>query len=296
MPRTLIVYLHGIGDNIMLSGVLKEFCQRHPGEIIDLVVLNAGCAAIWENNPRVGSVTVYPARQPYFWNPALFYPFHQWPVRRYIRELNRGDRYQRVLFPTIQTLPEIIYHLTGTYGRHKLDRLSRELGVPEKLYPYDLYPPDQELAAAAELVARFGGKPLAVLHPFSGHTKKHISAGGIREILHTLQNRGFTTLVVGSPGEKSRLDPGWQTESAFGLPFGTLIGILKRAEIFAGADSAVAHLAAFAGTPRVVIFSPKLKPERYLPVGEQSRIFVIRVESGAEAGSLAEFRRVLETR
>jgi len=296
MARTLIVYLHGIGDNIMLSGVLKEFCHRHPGEKIDLVVLNTGCAAIWKNNPRVGSVTVYPARQPYFWNPVLFYLFHQWPVRRYIRELNRDGRYQRVLFPTIQTLPEIIYHLTGTYGRHKIDRLSRELGVPEKLYPYDLHPPDQELAAAAEFVARSGGKPLAVLHPFSGHTKKHISAGGIREILQTLQSQGLTTLVVGSPGEKSRLDPGWQTESAFGLPFGTLIGILKRAEIFAGADSAVAHLAAFAGTPQVVIFSPKLKPERYLPVSEQSRISVIRVEPGAEAGSLTEFRHVLEKR
>jgi ADP-heptose:LPS heptosyltransferase len=58
----------------------------------------------------------------------------------------------------------------------------------------------------------------------------------------------------------------------------------------------VAHLAAFAGTPQVVIFSPKLKPERYLPVSEQSRISVIRVEPGAEAGSLTEFRHVLEKR
>lgn len=290
MSRTLIVYLHGIGDNIMLSGVLKEYCRTHPDEKIDLIVLNPGCAAIWNNNPLVHSVTVYPASQPHFWNPAKFYLAHRAKVLAWARELNSDNRYQRVIFPSIQTLPEIIYHLTGTYGRHKIDRLSREMGVPQRPYPYDLHPSPEDFMAAENLAGRFSGKRFAVLHPFSGHTRKRISAAGFGTILGFLRSRGFETLVVGAPGERSQFDPAWNTESAFGLSFGVLIELLKRAEMFAGTDSAVAHLAAFANTPRIVIFSPKLEPRRYLPISERSKIVLIRIKQGREERSLTEFQ------
>ena len=294
MTRTLVVYLHGIGDNIMLSGVLKEYCRLHPDETVDLVVLNPGCAAIWQNNPLAHSITVYPASQPHFWNPLKFYLSHQFAVRRYIHQLNSDDGYQRVIFPTIQTLPEIIYHLTGTYGPHKIHRICTDLGVPKKLYPYDLHPTAQELSAAEGFVAKFGGKPLAVLHPFSGHALKRLSNQGFGAILNLMRKKGMATLVVGAPNEKSRLDPSWETESAFGLSFGVLIGILKHAAIFAGTDSAIAHLAAFANVPRLAVFSPKLEPGRYLPVSECSRIEVIRIKQGNEASSLETFYKFLE--
>jgi ADP-heptose:LPS heptosyltransferase len=266
----------------------------HSDETIDLVVLNPGCAAIWQNNPLVKSVTVYPASQPYFWNPIKFYLSHQFAVRRYTNQLNSDGRYQRVIFPTIQTLPEIIYHLSGTYGKHKIDRICADMGVPKKLYPYDLYSSAQELSAAEELVAKFGGKPLAVLHPFSGHTLKRLSNAGFGAILSVMRKKGMATLVVGAPDDKSRLDPAWETESAFGLSFGVLIGILKHAAVFAGTDSAIAHLAAFANVPRLAVFSPKLEPGRYLPVSERSRIEVIRIKQGMEASSLEAFYKFLE--
>lgn len=288
MTRTLIVYLHGIGDNIMLSGVLKEYCRRHPEETIDLVVLNSGCATIWKNNPLVNSVMVYPASQPYFWNPAKFYLFHQWKVRRYIHELNWDQRYTRVLFPTIQTLPEILYHLTRTYGRHKIDRICRDLEVPVNLYPYDLHTTPADAVEAEKVVERFSGARLAVLHPFSGHTKKRLSSAGFEKILEALRACGLATLVVGSPVEKEQFDPGWKTDSVFGLPLGVLVEILRRAEIFAGTDSAVAHLAAAVNTPCIVIFSPKLEPARYLPISDNSRLHLIRIRQCQEQAVLHE--------
>ena len=51
MSNTLLVFLHGIGDNIMLTGVLGEYCRLHPEEKIDLAVLNPACQEIWKNNP-----------------------------------------------------------------------------------------------------------------------------------------------------------------------------------------------------------------------------------------------------
>lgn len=293
MARTLIVYLHGIGDNIMLSGVLKEYCRRHPGELIDLVVLNSGCAAIWKGNPLISSVTVYPASQPQYWNPIKFYLSHLWEIRRYLRALNQDGRYQRVLFPTIQTLPEIVYHLSGTYGRHKIDRLSLEMGVPPELYPYDLHTTAADATEAEKLVQAYSGRGLVVLHPFSGHARKRIITGNFGKSLEMLQQHGLATLVVGAPAEKKQFSPDWKTDSAFGLSFGVLIEVLKRAEVFAGTDSAVAHLAAFANTPRIVIFSPKLKPERYLPISQRSHVKIVRIAGGDKTDALSEFHRTL---
>jgi ADP-heptose:LPS heptosyltransferase len=294
MSRTLIVYLHGIGDNIMLSGVLKEYCQRHPDKIIDLVVLNPGCATVWRNNPHIDSLTVYPQPQPHFWNPALFYLSHRRRVVRWIREFNADGRYERVLFPQIQTIPEIFYHVTASYGRHKVDRICAELGLPAELHPYDLYPTATDAVKAEDILKKHSGQRLAVLHPFSGHAIKRLSRRGFGDILKALRRRGFATLVVGSAAEAERMDPEWPTTAIFGLEFGVLIEVMKRASVFAGTDSAVAHLAAFANTPDVVIFSPKLEPSRYLPISHQSRLHVIRIRQGRESAALTEFHRVLE--
>ncbi|HEX7654343.1 MAG TPA: glycosyltransferase family 9 protein [Verrucomicrobiae bacterium] len=289
MKTPLIVYLHGIGDNIMLSGVIKEYCRRRQIAKVDLVVLNPGCAAIWRNNPLVGQVTVYPHPQPHFWNPVLFYGLHQWKVRRWIREFNRDGRYQEIIFSTIQTLPEILYHVTGTYGRHKIDRVCRELGLAPTLHPYDLYPSTTEEAEAARLAEKFSGRRLAVIHPFSGHTKKRLGSRDVTGILESLRAQGYLPLIVGSSAESRRLDPAWQAQSVFGLELGVLIALLKRAEIFAGTDSAVAHLAAFANVPRLLIFSPKLKPSRYLPLTERGQIHLIKITRNDDNDIQAKF-------
>ncbi len=294
MSRTLIVYLHGIGDNIMLTGVLKEYCCLHPEERIHLVVLNPGCAVIWKNNPLVNSVTVYPDHQPHFWNPVKFYLFHQWKVRRYIRELNRDGKYQKVLFPTIQTFPEMAYYITGT-GRLKFYRLCSEMGVEPKPYHYELYTTPDATTDASKLLDNLDVKRLAVLHPFSGDTKRCLSHADIDEILRALQAKGLTTLVVGAPKEKKKLHPSCKTESAFGLSFEVLIEVLKHAEVFCGADSMVGHLAAFANIPKIIIYSNAWEPKNYRPISERGQVFLIPIKRARKSARIEEFHRVLET-
>jgi ADP-heptose:LPS heptosyltransferase len=291
--RTLIVYLHGIGDNIMLSGVLKAYKQQHQSEIIDLIVLNSGCAAIWNNNPHINSVRIYPASQPHFWNTPLFYLVHRRRVQKYIKEVNARAIYSKIHFPTIQTLPEIIYHVSGSYGRHKVDRIAKDLGVPIKPYPYDLYPGPADIKEAQEQLAALGeGRQYAVLHPFSGHKKKKLSPKSVGTLLKILETNGFTTLVVGAPSERDQVDPDWQTRYAFGLSFGTLSEILKRAAVFVGTDSCIAHVAGFANTRKIVVLSPKLEPSRYLPISG-SEVHCVRIRSSAESNVIAEIKAAL---
>ena len=40
MSRSLIIFLHGIGDNIMFTGVIREYKKEHKREKIDLFVLD----------------------------------------------------------------------------------------------------------------------------------------------------------------------------------------------------------------------------------------------------------------
>jgi len=292
MSSTLLLYLHGIGDNIMLTGVLKEYKAKHPDEAIDLVVLNSACAAVWRGNPFVRSIHIYPYPQPHFWNPVEFRLRSVRRARSYAHRLVCEHSYDRVLFPTIQTLPEILYHLTGAYGPHKVPRIARDMGLESKLYPYDLYSSSEEKARAAAFREKLH-QPFAVIHPFAGHAVKQMSSRSMRETLDLVRRKELTAVVVGSEGERARMDSAWNAQMAFGWSFGELVELLKLASLFVGTDSAVAHLAGFANTPKIVVFSPKLKPERYAPVSETTKVAFVYTARGSETESIARLRSLI---
>jgi ADP-heptose:LPS heptosyltransferase len=291
MSNTLLVFLHGIGDNIMLTGVLGEYCRLHPEEKIDLAVLNPACQEIWKNNPLVGNALLYPARQPQFWNPVKYYLLHQWKARRLIRRFNREGMYQKILFPTIQTFPELAHHITRT-GCFKYYRLCKEMGVDSKPYPYELYLPSD--AVAAGLVGNLSAQRLAVLHPFSTDAHRRMADDEVEKNLIALQARGFTTLVVGSAKEKSQVHPSWKTAAAFGLSLGNLVEVLKHAEVFCGADSMVGHLAAFANVPKIIIHSNAWEPQNYRPLSEHGRVLLLPLRKTPKSERAEAFRQLLD--
>jgi ADP-heptose:LPS heptosyltransferase len=293
MAPTLLLYLHGIGDNIMLTGVLKEYKEKHPDEDIDLVVLSPACAAVWKGNPLIRSIRIYPYVQPHFWNLLEFKLKSERRALRYARGLQLEKRYERVLFPTIQTLPELVYHLAGTYGAHKVPRIAKDLGLEPRAYLYDLYTSHEDRLRATVFREKAGGSPFAVLHPFAGHAKKQMSARSVTDTIRLLKERGLATVIVGSEQERSRMDSQWQVQSAFGWSFGELVELLKLARVFVGTDSAVAHLAGFANTPHIVVFSPKLKPARYAPLSASSRVDFIHTRRLSETDSIDLLQRLI---
>ncbi len=294
MNHVLIVYLHGIGDNIMLTGVLRQFKRQHPLSEIDLVVLNAACAQVWQGNPLIRSLELSPIPQPHFWNPLEFRLKSFWRVRRYMAQLKQQRGYERVIFPTIQTLPEIIYHLTRTYGDHKVERLAVELGLPPAAYPYDLYSRPEEVKAADSVLCRLGSRDIGVVHPFSSDRKKRMSLDQVGEIIGLLKEKQLTPLLVGAEAERPGSGTKLPSESAFGLSFGVLIELLKKTAIFVGTDSVVAHLAGFANTPHVVVVSSKLKPERYRPLTESSCVKLIKMRPGETGPMMDKLKAALE--
>lgn len=276
----------------MLTGVLREYCRLHPEEKIDLVVLNPACQEIWKNNPLVERVLLYSDRQPQFWNPVKYYLLHQWRARRLIHGFNRDGIYQKILFPTIQTFPELVHYVTRT-GRFKYFRLCDEMLVEKQHYPYELYlSPD---ATAKDLLHNIGTQRLAILHPFSTDVHRRVGVEEVVKNLEILQAKGFKTLLVGSEKEKAQAHPSWKTATAFGLSFGNLIEVLKNTEVFDGADSMVGHLAAFANVPKIIIHSNAWEPQNYRPLSERGRVLLLPLRKTPKSEREEAFRRLLDT-
>ena len=291
MSRTLVSFIHGIGDNIMFTGVLAAYRAAHPDEQIDLLLLNAACGTVWNGNPDVSAIHLYPHSQPYFWSP-LAYRFRDLPVlRRHLEEMRRTHGFSKIIHSEIQTLPEILYHLTGTYGGHKVQRIAREFGLPDTLYPYRLFSSEAECAQAKAWVQARPEKPLFVIHPFSGHALKSMPVAWL-ERLHALAvESGRQPVIVGGPGDLERIPPRIRNDAVTGWSFGALLALLKQAQGFAGVDSSIAHLAAAADVSKLVITSPKLRPERYLPLTRRSHCEVVSTRKGWSEAAWLDLRR-----
>jgi len=140
----------------------------------------------------------------------------------------------------------------------------------------------QDEASSCE--ARWLPTPLVVLHVGAGTEAKRWPALHWRELLgRILVGRDARVVLVG--GEKDRTIartilggrcwPG-VVDRTGRLSIGELAALLERADVFVGADSGPAHLAAAVDTPVVVLFSGTNDPRQWRPCGRQ--VAVVRHE------------------
>ncbi len=105
--------------------------------------------------------------------------------------------------------------------------------------------------------------PLVAIHPGSGgySLARRWSAEGLAQVADALVERhGASIVVVGTPADGVSQLASLMRSEAVNLEgktnLGQLATILKRCDLFIGADSGVMHLAAAVGTPLVAIFGP----------------------------------------
>jgi lipopolysaccharide heptosyltransferase II len=102
-------------------------------------------------------------------------------------------------------------------------------------------------------------KPLAVIHPAAAFETKQWATENFARIAEELTIRGLTPVAIVSPKEKRILE--WlkqQTPAPViglnDLSLPEVTALASRAQLFLGNDSGIAHIAAAAGAPCVVIF------------------------------------------
>jgi heptosyltransferase-3 len=122
---------------------------------------------------------------------------------------------------------------------------------------------DSSLLSVAEKLRAAGfddqDRPFAVIHPAAAFDTKQWAAENFARVADELNARGLTPIVIVSAKEKQMLGSLMQQTSArviglsdLGLP--EVTALASGARLFVGNDSGIAHIAAAAGAPCVVIF------------------------------------------
>jgi lipopolysaccharide heptosyltransferase II len=102
-------------------------------------------------------------------------------------------------------------------------------------------------------------KPFAVIHPAAAFDTKQWAAENFARAAEALNDRGLVPVAIVAPKEKSLIELLTKQSTAriiglsdLGLP--EVTALTARARLFVGNDSGIAHIAAAAGAPCVVIF------------------------------------------
>lgn len=265
--KTLFVFLHGIGDVVMLTGPLREYKKEHPNEEIDVVVLNKTSAEILKCNKNIRNVFILKLKKhPRYWNPFLYYFIDLWKIKKSIKKFNG---YNKIKIVSIQTMPEIFYRIFGYQAKNKTERIAKEIGIS------NLSNLGSELFAEsfhkkrAKAILPF--KEFVVVHPFSRDPLRKLN----KEDLMWIKNDAKAPLLlVGEKAEEGQFEErGIYNESIL-----TIFEVIKNAKAFYGSDSVIAHLAGATSIPlRIISKKGKSrnglhdwgKPEWYFPWGRE---------------------------
>jgi heptosyltransferase-2 len=129
---------------------------------------------------------------------------------------------------------------------------------------------------------RFGSSPpLLAVHVGAGTSAKRWPLGHWNTLIQRFILDGWRVIVVGGPEDppaSSVLEPHERLRDWTGkLTVTQTTALLERADLFIGADSGPAHLAASAGTLSVVLFSGTNQPRQWRPRSRYSLILRNRV-------------------
>lgn len=277
--KVLVIRLRSIGDTVLATPVLRALREFLPDAQID-ILLEDWVAPLLEGSSAVDSVipvsrdrsgrlaAAFRLRKAGY---DLVINLHGGTTSTFLTRAT-GARY-RVGSAGYQY--SFLYNLKlgsaaefwGRPGTHSAEQqlaLAGFIGVPVRQIP-PLELPEDPVAdlKIGKRLKEFGpgpsGSQVALLHPAAAFATKQWETEKFARIAENLGRRGFFPIAVGTPSEQPVLEA---LSASSDVPVGTfcdlslpeITALARRASIFVGNDSGIAHIAAAAGTPPVVIF------------------------------------------
>lgn len=241
--KTLFVFLHGIGDVVMLTGPLREYKKEHPNEEIDLVVLNNASKEILNGNKNVHNAFISELKDnPRFWNPFLYYSFDLWKIKK---SLKKFKSYDKIKIISVQTMPEIFYRIFGYGAKNKAERIAKEIRVKNlSNLSSEMFSSLNDKIKAKSIAPKKG---FIVVHPFSRDPKKIFDKDLIKNIK---KNENRTIFLVGESKEKNIFK---NELGVYGENLNVIREVIKNSKGFIGTDSAISHIAGTTDVPIKII-------------------------------------------
>jgi lipopolysaccharide heptosyltransferase II len=302
----LIIQLDHLGDAILSLGLIREIKAASPHIRLE-VLCSPWTAPLFSTLPEVDRIHV--SRQNRFRRPAprllWLWDLLAWSSRlrrhRFDAAIDIRGELPHALLMWLAGIPHRIGHRAGggeflltaaidyqPYRHQVSDRaellaaLRKLLGQPDQIHPRQCLPtyvpPLPAISSVAHRLQSLSNHSLFVLHLGAGTSAKRWPA----EHWHTLAQRLLHStaahlIVVGTPddchvaqnlvrhNDLHRLHDWTGT-----LTIPELAALLGRADLFVGADSGPAHLAAAVGIPTLVLFSGTNDSQTWRPMNAQT--------------------------
>jgi len=273
VERILVIRLRSIGDTVLATPVLSTLRRELPQAEID-IALEEWVAPLLEGfeGVRVQTVGSQPA--------ARLRAAARLKKRRYdvVINLHGGSTGSTLAAATLAEyrlgfshyrFPRTYTHLYGSpadlWGTDQIHSVEQQLAIlglagleVDRSEPTSL---PHDIAAEASIGEKLGhvSRPIALIHPAAAYETKQWPAENFARVAEDLASRGFRVVSVAAPNEAAVLAAVREAASCEITAFDNLslpevTALARRAEIFVGNDSGIAHIAAAVGTRSVVIF------------------------------------------
>lgn len=275
--KVLLVRLRSIGDTVLATPSAFALKRFLPNVAVDILVED-WVAPLLTNHPHVDKVVVLErgglisrarvARKLRAANYDVVYNLHGGTTATFLTRAT-GARH-RVGFKSYQyaTLhnyqapsPLLLWNQPQTHSVEQQLALLGWTGVPVTDRPktrLGISPAAAEAVAGLLGDAGLAERKFALIHPAAAFTTKQWAIENFGRIVEVLARRGIPSVAIAAPHEGEILEqlraesPVQFASSTLSLP--EVTALAERSQLFVGNDSGIAHIAAAAGIPSVVVF------------------------------------------
>jgi predicted lipopolysaccharide heptosyltransferase III len=278
VARVLVVRLRSIGDTVLTTPSLFALKRFVPNAVVD-VLLEDWVAPVLDGFPHVDNVITLErgstaararvARQLRANRYDIVYNLHGGTTATLLTRATGAKH--RVGYKTYQ-YARLHNHLSPSssslWDRDKTHSVEQQLallgwtGVPVSDRPATqlAVTPQADAVVTSRLQqAQLLDREFAVIHPAAAFATKQWAANNFAIVADDLRSRGLGVVAITTADQKSIINEMNRNAAApieaftdFSLP--QLTALLRRARLFVGNDSGIAHMAAAVRTPAVVIF------------------------------------------
>ena len=265
-PKCLmIVFLHGLGDNVMLGPAVRTLAKSLPATRISLLVRgDIPVAELWHGESAIAEVRSYRGVVPNYWDP----------VRSLRRRRELRDEIQR---HAVAIGADRIAHVTGLPLPTQLTRplrmphthrlIAAQLGVAPESYAYTIAVEAEHRAAVAPLFSSGAGAgPTVALNRTASFGRKFWSLRSYERLAAALRDRGVRVLHCYGPGMRAverafdgrnaeRMPSDASTEDLVDQRLLVTAAAIERCRAVVSVDSALMHIALALRKPTVGIFT-----------------------------------------
>jgi len=299
--RILVVRTDHVGDVIFATAVFAPLRRAFPASEIDLMA-PGWAMGVLKGNPHISNIIRFDP--PWFDRNSsglkagirgFFELVSMLKKGRYDVFIDlRGDARHIMAAFLAGIKRRISYGITGCgflltdmvpYGdvMHEARRntaLLGPLGIDGDSSCVELHFSEEDISKVSRIKKDAGvEKPYAVVHIVPGHPSKDWSLFSFIRVLRYLkEKKGLMPVMIGSGKDRLRvkdavLNSGLDAVDLSGKTTLSELGPLcAGASIFVGLDSGPSHIAAYTGTPTIMIFSGINDPAQWAPRGDNVRV------------------------